>query len=103
MDSIERLVNLFEKFPGIGPRQAGRFVHYLLRSPPALRRELIQSIQTLNGSVRHCPRCFRFHSDEKSTCVFCASVTRDNTLLAVVASDSDLLALEHSGMYRGHY
>ena len=38
MDPIERLSTLFEKFPGIGPRQAARFVQYLLRSSPTLRR-----------------------------------------------------------------
>ena len=103
MDSIERLVLLFEKFPGIGPRQAGRFVQYLLRNSPALRRELIDAVQTLGGSVHQCAECMRHHSGKEKVCVLCASPKRDVQYLAVVASDADLSALEKSDTYKGRY
>lgn len=102
-DPIERLTALFERFPGIGPRQAQRFVQYLLRSSPALRRELIESVQGLSGSVHQCTECMRFHAAEEKVCGICANPQRDPQFLAVVASDADLAALERSGTYRGHY
>lgn len=102
-DPIERLSQLFERFPGIGPRQAGRFVQYLLRSSPALRRELSDAVTALAGSVRQCPECMRFHGGEKKICGICANGQRDLAQLAVVASDADLLALERSGTFRGRY
>ena len=103
MDPLEHLAELFSKFPGIGPRQAGRFVQYLLRSSPILRRELSDSIRELSGSVHQCPECMRFFSGSKGVCGLCANPKRDKALLAVVANDTDLLALERSGTYKGQY
>src|SRR5580692_385838 len=103
MDPIERLTSLFEKFPGIGPRQAQRFVQFLLRSSPATRREFIESVQALGGSVHQCKECMRFFSGVGSTCGICENPNRDQASLAVVANDADLLALERSGTYRGMY
>jgi len=102
-DPIERLTSLFEKFPGIGPRQAQRFVQFLLRSSPAMRREFIETVQSLGGSVHQCKECMRYFSGDGSVCGICANPQRDHAFLAVVASDADLLALERSGTYRGMY
>lgn len=103
MDPIERLIHLFEKFPGIGPRQAQRFVQYLLRTSPATRREIVDSIQNLGGSVRQCPSCYRFHGGAEKTCSICAHPERDGRYIAVISNDADLAALERSGTYRGLY
>lgn len=103
MDSIDRLTKLFEQFPGIGPRQASRFVQYLLRSSPAMRRELAKAIEDLAGSVRQCPSCYRFAVQRGKLCDICANPERDRSTLAVVASDADLAALERSGTFRGLY
>lgn len=103
MDAIDRLSRLFEKFPGIGPRQAGRFVAYLLRSSPALRREIIDAIQDLGSGVKQCASCMRYHAGTGTACSICMNPERDASSLAVVASDSDLAALERSGTYRGLY
>lgn len=107
MDPIERLSALFEKFPGIGPRQAQRFVQYLLRSSPSLRREMIDSLQDLGGSVVQCSACMRYFGSSRTTkanvCGLCSNPERNSALLSVVASDADLLAIERSGTYRGRY
>lgn len=102
-DSLEHLTELFSKFPGIGPRQAGRFVQYLLRSPSSLRRDIADSIQSLSGSVHQCPECMRFWSGKSGPCGICANPERDRGLLAVVAHDTDMLALERSHTFRGVY
>ena len=111
MSPIDRLSALFERFPGIGPRQAQRFVQYLLRSSPSLRRDLAEAIHDLGGSVRQCPVCFRFWAQSsspsgghtKDACDICANPLRDHHALAVVATDADFAALERSGTYRGLY
>ncbi|MDP3646070.1 MAG: toprim domain-containing protein [bacterium] len=103
MDQIERLVHLFEKFPGIGPRQAQRFVQFLLRSSPAGRRDLIDAITQLGSGVHQCKQCMRYYGEKGVVCSICENPQRDQGTLAVVASDADLAALERSGTYRGHY
>ena len=103
MDPIERLSGIFERFPGIGPRQAGRFVQFLLRSSPSLRRDLVDALQQLGGSVSQCEQCMRFHSAKDKICGICSNPRRDHQYLAVIASDADLTALERSGTYHGHY
>lgn len=102
-DPIQRLVDLFEHFPGIGPRQAQRFVQFLLRASPSARREFIEAVQSLGGAVHQCPECMRFHAAEKKLCSMCNNPERGREQLAVVASDTDLLALERSGTFRGRY
>ncbi|MEK7155397.1 MAG: toprim domain-containing protein [Patescibacteria group bacterium] len=103
MNPIERLSALFERFPGIGPRQAQRFVQFLLRSSPTVRRELMESVRELGSSVHQCPECMRFSAGGKGLCSICTDAHRDFSLLAVIASDVDLLALERSSTYRGRY
>ncbi len=103
MDAIEKLSALFEKFPGIGPRQAGRFVQFLLRSPQSARTNLARAIEGLSASVHQCTECMRHHSGKHGACSICENPQRDTTLLAVVANDTDLLAMERSGTYRGQY
>jgi recombination protein RecR len=103
MDPIERLSLLFERFPGIGPRQAQRFVQYLLRSSPTLRRELADGVRALSSTIHQCPQCMRYHASDNATCNFCSDAGRDQSLLAVLSSDADLLALERSHTYHGMY
>lgn len=103
MDALEKLAAMFARFPGIGPRQAGRFVQFLLRSSPAARRELADAIRALGEHVAHCPECMRFHAGSEKLCGLCANPNRDDSLLAVVATDSDLAALERSATFRGRY
>lgn len=78
-------------------------MHFLLRSSPALRRELASLITELGSDVHQCPLCLRYHTGKKGTCAICADSGRDASLLAIVASDADLAALERSHTYHGHY
>src|SRR5262245_16915042 len=103
MDPIERLAALFERFPGIGPRQAQRFVQYLLRSSPTLRKDIADSIRSLSSAIHQCPQCMRFHAGENTLCSICSDSSRDQSVLAIVSSDADLQALERSHTYRGRY
>jgi recombinational DNA repair protein RecR len=62
MDPIDRLTELFEHFPGIGPRQARRFVQYLLTAPAGVRATLAKEVQALGASSTRCQRCFRWYA-----------------------------------------
>ncbi|HVW82700.1 MAG TPA: toprim domain-containing protein [Candidatus Paceibacterota bacterium] len=103
MDKIEALSQQFAKFPGIGPRQARRFVFYLLAAPAAERAALAELVASLSASVHQCPECLRFYTGSGSVCGYCADKSRDDTLLMVVEKDQDLAALERAGTYKGRY
>ena len=104
MSPIDRLTQLFEKFPGIGPRQARRFVQYLLVTSPTVRRELAEQISALGAHTAQCKRCHRwFTKDSKETlCTICSNESRDKSVLFVVEKDADIDNIERSG-YRGLY
>ena len=105
MNPIERLAAAFEKFPGIGPRQARRFVQYLLHTSEAGRKELAGGIAKLGSETKICKKCYRWFvkSDGKDTlCSVCGNARRDTGILFVVEKEADLEQVERSG-YRGLY
>ena len=103
MSPLDRLTALFEKFPGIGPRQAGRFVQHVVRASPAVRSEFVAVLTEIDTSVRQCPMCMRIHSGAQDICSICDNTRRDQSSLAVVAIDADITALERSQTYKGLY
>ncbi|KND47415.1 MAG: recombination protein RecR [Parcubacteria bacterium C7867-004] len=103
-DRIEDLTAAFTRLPGIGPRQAKRFVYHLLSVPPSDRARLADLILNIGADIRQCRMCMRFApSDSDGLCNYCADVSRDDGLLMLVEKDQDLLAVERAGTYRGRY
>lgn len=106
MNSIDKLAEMFAQFPGIGPRQAKRFVYYLLYRNNGFSDELIQDIKSLNKEIMQCGECLRHFAKNghvNKICNFCSDEHRDNSMLMVVPRDIDLEAVEKSGSYKGHY
>lgn len=106
MSEIERLIEHFRRFPGIGPRQAKRFVFYLLGRPRTEIVELAKHISELPSLVTVCSLCKRYFSKNGSTsklCTICADVTRNEEQLLIISTDVDLENVEKSGAYRGKY
>lgn len=109
MDSLRKLEELFAKFPGIGPRQARRFVYFLLNKSPSFIREFTQLVEEVKKSTAECSRCHRFfvrpslQSQVSSLCNICLDSSRDQTLLMIVARDSDFETIEKSFAYKGLY
>ncbi len=106
--SIQKLIDIFSRFPGIGPRTASRFVFYLLRSSDEEIPVLAQALQSLKEAIHQCGFCFNFFEgseDEQHTglCAICRDQIRDRTLLCVVEKESDLETLEKTKQYRGRY
>lgn len=100
---IERLVESFRRFPGIGPRQARRFVYYLLRSPHQAVDQLVRQIQELKSLSRQCERCRRYFVGNNQACDVCSDESRDATLLMVVEKDIDLENVRAAGVYQGQF
>lgn len=106
MDKKRRLEELFAYFPGIGPRQAKRFVYHIQSRSTASIQELVKLIQEVRSSTSECSMCHRFfvgQSDNKELCNICGDTSRDSSLLMVVARDSDLESVEKSAAYKGLY
>ncbi len=107
MDSLRRLEEIFAHFPGIGPRQARRFVHYLQGRPTTQVSEIARLINEVKANTTECSQCHRYfigkESGQKNICAICANADRDQTTLMIVARDSDLESVEKSGAYKGLY
>ncbi len=103
-DRIEELSAAFNRFPGIGPRQAKRFVYHLLAVPQGDRNRLADLIANLGNDVQQCRMCMRFAPvNTDGLCNYCADTTRLDSLLMIVEKDQDLVAVERAGTYRGRY
>ncbi len=103
-DRIEELTSAFTRFPGIGPRQAKRFVYYLLSATPYDRARMADLILNLNKDIHQCTMCMRFsQTNSQELCGYCADTARDNGLLMIVEKDQDLQAVERAGAYKGRY
>ncbi len=106
MNSFERLVQIFGEFPGIGPRQARRFAYFLLSKNPDYISSFVASLSSLNKDVARCTSCFRFFSKQNSKnnlCSICSDPNRDQSVLMLVAKDTDLLSIEKAGIFSGNY
>lgn len=105
MNPIDRLTEMFERFPGIGPRQARRFVQYLLVQNSATRNSLAEDIKRLGLNTFQCKECFRWSvktANTESLCSICSNVQREKSILFIVEKDADLENVEKSG-FRGLY
>lgn len=101
---LQKLIDLFVKLPGIGPRQATRFAFFLIKESNDISRELAAALLEAKNQTAVCKLCFR--AMEKATeaqCVFCLDPKREQTMIAVVEKESDLHNLEKNGVYRGLY
>lgn len=104
MDTIDELATAFARLPGIGPRQAKRFVFFLLNSSESDRVTLSELIKSLGKDVQQCSDCMRFYNGfGMHTCLYCSDTHRDDTLLMIVEKDQDLAAVERAGTYKGRY
>lgn len=105
MSPLDKLIRHFERFPGIGSRQAKRFAFHLLTQSQNDVTELADLIRTIRASVMECPSCFRFHASQnnQALCPICSNGERDRNKLTVVERDTDIDAIERSGTYDGLY
>lgn len=98
---LARLIDALRALPGVGPKTAQRMAFHLLQDGRTGARALAEALTQALESVGRCKRCRMLTEGE--LCSICSSPQRDATLLCVVESPADVLAVELSGSYRGHY
>jgi recombination protein RecR len=106
MDVINKLTKIFSEFPGIGPRQAKRFVYFLLSRNTAFIDEFLTLIRELKKEIKICQECFRYFpkdSHNSNLCDICRSPNRHNESLMVVSRDVDFENIEKSHSFDGKY
>jgi recombination protein RecR len=100
-DAIGRLVQEFSKLPGIGPKSAQRITFHLLRSPEEKAKALAEALISIKQKVNLCSTCCNV--TESDPCPICRNSQRDITQVCIVEQPQDILALEHTGVYKGLY
>jgi recombination protein RecR len=99
--SLERLVDLIAKLPGLGRKSAARLALHILRHSDEEAEALAQAILDVKHRVRLCSVCSNF--TEAEVCSICTDPKRDHSLICVVETPGDVIRLEKSGAYRGLY
>ncbi len=100
-NSAQKLKEYFERFPGIGPRQAQRFVYWLLKEEPSFVKGLSELLLELKRDAKQCKECFHFY--HFGECNFCHNISRDSSKIMVVEKDVDLENIERTKVYDGRY
>ena len=103
MNHIERLAEQFKRFPGIGERQAKRFVYYLLNSNPEYATKLAQTMAELKEEISQCRSCFVFFEGRNEKICQVCKAQADESELLIVEKDADYENVKKSGTYKGRY
>lgn len=99
---IDKLAELFEAFPGIGKRQARRFVYFLLHKNSGYINELTSGIAAVRQGINQCTECFRFYTKDANT--FCPTcLSSDGSMLLIVEKDADFETINSTKIYDGKY
>ena len=101
-EEIRLLIAQLKRLPGIGPRSAERIALWLLRSNQSPSGDLAQALTTASSGIRLCPSC-GFFASVAAGCRICENPARDSTLLCVIEQATDILPLERTGAFKGHY
>ena len=103
---IQTLIDHFLKFPGVGPKQATRFVFYLLREDTAEVTALAESISKLHDEVHLCHQCYKtfdMNGGNKDLCEICRDSKRNPSAIMVVEKEVDLENIERTRKFNGQY
>lgn len=98
---LENAVYEISQLPGIGKRTALRLVLHLLRQPKEQTERLSFALQNLRSEIRYCKNCYNISDVE--WCEICANPKREESLVCVVEDIRDVMAIENTGQYTGHY
>jgi len=100
--SLDQLVHGLAKLPGIGPKSASRLAQKLLKTPQ-LSLEIREALAEVEASVRLCEECFSYTDLPEGPCSLCSNPLRSTKNLCVVEQPEDILQIEGSGSFSGHY
>ena len=98
---FKRIVRLFQKLPGVGPRQAARFVLALIEKPDSELQDLGKAIQNLKKEISFCANCHNL--SDNGLCMVCSNSKRDQGKILITEKVTDLDSIEKTGLYNGLY
>ena len=98
---LAKLIEHFERFPGIGPRTAQRLALFILKQPEKNIKDFSEALLEAHHNVGHCKTCFNLTSGDE--CNICENPERNRRIICVVADTRDLLALERAREFKGLY
>lgn len=99
--ALENLIEQLVRLPGIGKKTATRLALNILRKPPGLARDLGNALAELHHSIQLCSCCFSF--SDSDPCAICGDPRRHAETICVVEQSGDLIAIEKTGSFQGHY
>ena len=100
-EPINKLVQELNKLPGIGPKSAQRIAFHLLRSAEEESKLLAEAILSVKRQITLCSTCFNL--TDTDPCPICRSLERDRNKVCIVEQPQDILAIEHTHIYKGLY
>jgi recombination protein RecR len=100
-EPLERLIQELSRLPGIGPKTAQRLAFHLLRTDRLRAESLALAIGDVKARIGYCERCYNIA--EGSLCAICSSPRRDSSIVCVVESALDVLAVERTAEFNGLY
>ena len=106
MSQIDNLQELLRRLPGIGPRQARRFVYFLLNADDMFIQALTHSIHELRSQKHSCTFCRRLYfsdSVDNDLCPTCSDASRDLSKVMIIEKNSDFENINSSGVWDGRY
>ena len=99
--ALERLIEQLSRLPGVGKKTATRLALTILRKPRGLAHDLGKALLDLHSSIQLCSCCFTF--SDSDPCVICGDSKRNDGTVCVVEQSGDLMAIEKTEVFRGHY
>lgn len=100
-EPVAKLIDEFNRLPGIGPKSASRLAFYLLRAKPEYSERLAAAIIEMKEKTVLCARCFNITVGDP--CPLCRNPNRNQSQLCVVEEPLDVVALERTGEFKGLY
>jgi recombination protein RecR len=99
IDSLDKLIEQFSKFPGIGKKTAQRMAFFVLKERKEEAEALAKAILDVKNKVSYCSVCFNI--TEEDPCTMCRDGKRDRSIICVVEEANDMVALEKTNQYKG--
>jgi len=100
---VSRLIEEFQRLPGVGPKTASRMAYHLLRVPEEQAASLGQALLDLRAQTRFCSVCFNITDTATDPCAICRDERRDGSLLCVVEAPLDVQAIERVQGFPGRF
>jgi recombination protein RecR len=98
---IEQAVEAFAQLPGVGRKTALRYVLHVIKQDNTQVELLSKLLLQLKTDLKFCQKCHNI--SEQNICEICLNPLRDESTICVVQDYRDVMAIENTGLYKGHY